>query len=134
MDELAQKIARAASELEEALGERRGQIDFDFEYLEEVAVSGDRVGFARLAIELLKVAIPPTLSDPSQSPAPDDRLLTSPISAYHRNDSPVDAMVAKRSWKDRLIAAGCFLFGAFAVVAFFRGCSALEHDVERLLK
>ena len=133
MDELARRIVHVTSELEAALGEEKGRIDFDAEYREEVTISGDRVGFARLAIELLKVATPATVSESDHVPAPDDRLLNSPISDYRRNDATGDAASAKMSFKDRLIAAGCLLFGAFALVAFFRGCAALEHDIQRLL-
>ena len=134
MDDLAQTIARVTSDLETAMGEQKGQIDFDFEYLEDVTVSGDRVGFARLAVELLKVAMPPTIDGLDQLHEPDHRLLNSPISDYKRNDSIIKAPDAKMSWKDRVIAMGCFLFGAFAITAFFRGCAALEQDIERLLR
>jgi hypothetical protein len=134
MDDLARTIARVTAELETALGERKGQVDFDLEYGEEVTVSGDRAGFARLAVDLLKVATPPTISSPDQVPAPDDRMLHSPISNYARDDAGGQATVVKMSWKDRLLTAGCVAFGAFAVVAFFRGCAALQHDVARLLK
>ena len=134
MDDLAEKIARATSELEAALGEQKGQIDFELEYREEVTVSGDRIGFARLAVELLKVATPPAISDLNQLPTPDDRLLSSPIADYKRSDASAGAAPVKMSWKDRLIATGCLLFGGFAVAAFFRGCAALEHDLQRFLK
>lgn len=38
------------------------------------------------------------------------------------------------SWKDRIFTLGCFSFAIFAIVAFFRGCAALENDVGRLLQ
>jgi hypothetical protein len=133
MDDLAEKIARATAELEAALGKQPGQIDFEFVHAEEVTVSGDRIGFARLAIDLLRAAAPPAASDANQLPEPDSHLLSSPITDYKRTDGSINAESTATSWKDRLFAAGCFLVGAVAIMAFFRGCVALERDIERLL-
>ena len=134
MDELAEKIARATSELEATLAEQSGQIDVEGEYREDVMISGDRVGFARLAIELLKAARPIDAPDPNEAPRPDHRWLSSPIVEYKRVDGTVVDPATEMTWKDRLMSTGCVLFLAFAVVAFFRGCAALENDIERLLK
>lgn len=132
MDELEQRIARAAAELQAALGERTGRISFDFTYPEEMTVAGDRIGFARLALEALSVAAPATITSADDLPGGDDRLLDSPIVGYRRDDAP--PAETRMSWKDRLIAAGCLLSGAVAAIAVIRGLVALERDFERLLQ
>ena len=131
MDELQQTLARVTSDLERALGEQKGHIDFDSEYREEVTVTGDRIGYARLAVELLRVATPVSVGY-ADLPGPDDRLLNSPIAGYRRDDAAGKPM--KMSWKDRLMASGCILVAIFAVSAFFRGCAAFEQDIERIMK
>ncbi|MGZ8730888.1 MAG: hypothetical protein ACXW5U_18900 [Thermoanaerobaculia bacterium] len=96
-----------------------------------MAVTGDRIGYARLAVELLRVATPASV-EYADLPGPDDRLLTSPIADYRRDDAA--GTPKKMSWKDRLVASGCILFVIFAVSAFFRGCAAFEQDIERIMK
>lgn len=135
MDELEERIARITSELERALGEQKGRIGLAGDNLEEdVRISGDRTGFARFAIELLKVATPAEVAAPSDVPGPDDRLLLSPISDYQRIDAAVPEPTGKRSWKQRILASAGVLVAVLAVVSFLRGCVALQQDVGRLLR
>ena len=133
VDELEEKIGRAVSEIEAALGEQNGALDFEFEYADEITAAGDRVGFVRLAVEFLKVATPAAGSSSDHLPIPDDGRFKSPVVWYRRTGCE-DVPDATMSLKDRLLAIGCVLFGAFAVIAFFRGCVALQGDVERFLK
>ncbi len=131
MNDLSTRLTAAASDLESLLGDETGTIQFDGDYREEATVAGDRVGFIRLAIDLLKAA---AAAEGDPLPAPNPDLLDSPIEEYRRIDTPADATAAKTSWKDRFFATGCLLFAVIAVIAFFRGCVALQHDITRFLK
>jgi hypothetical protein len=133
VDELGRKLEAGASDIEAALAQEKGEVGFDFVHADEVTVTGDRIGFARLAVEALRAAAPPVGVSESEIRGGDERLLDSPINDFRRNDL-APAPRARMSWKDRLFAAGCFLFAAIAIVAFFRGCVALESDVTRWLQ
>lgn len=129
MDELGDKLQRAAEDIRAAIGEQKGRVSFDYDHDDEVTITANRAGFAHLAVQVLEAAVPPAGAAESAIPAPDDRLLDSPIAEFKRSD--VVPEPPRMSWKDRVLASGCVLFALFAIVVFFRGCSALQSDLER---
>lgn len=132
MDELGERLHRAATEIQAAVGDQAGEISLEGTYSDEVTIAGDRVGFAHLALRSLHAAIPSEASSETIGIDLDDRKFSSPIADYRRQD----AMGASQpmSLKDRLLGLGCVLFVLFAFVAFLRGCAALETDIQKWLR
>ena len=130
MDDITDRLDRLASELDAMTAEQAGEIDVDVDH-DEVTLSGDRIGFIRLAADSLRASARTAASPPPPSSASRH----SPITAWRRIDleDRVEPAALPR-WKDRLLTAGCFLAFAFAALAFFRGCAALQSDVQRFFR
>ncbi|MGZ8780081.1 MAG: hypothetical protein ACXW31_09170, partial [Thermoanaerobaculia bacterium] len=112
MDELGEKLQRAADEIRAAIGEQKGAVSFDYQYDDEVTITANRAGFAHLALQALKAAVPPVGAAESVISAADDRLLDSPIAEFKRSDAVAES--PRMSWKERFLAGGCVLFALFA--------------------
>jgi len=87
MDELGERLHRAAAEIQAAIGERRGEVSLEGTYTDEVTIAGDRAGFAHLALRSLHAAIPSEGSSETINIDLDDRKFFSPIADYRRQDS-----------------------------------------------
>jgi hypothetical protein len=132
VDELSEKLERAAAEIEAALGDLEGEIDVDFTYADEITLTGNRVGYARLAIETLRTAVPPPDTRYAEPPNLNYERLSSPFQRFLRVDATAEPQPP--SWKDRLLGIGCVALALSAILVFVRGCHALSQDAQRWLR
>jgi hypothetical protein len=123
-----EEIQERIEELDRAiLKEGAEVVIFYEEESQDCEVIGNRAGYLRLGVEMLKAAIAPLRTGEMFTPVSVDYLLTSPrglgVKRFTRLDDVQSALppLPESTWKTKAAGTGCLLLGIFMVVCMLVG-------------
>lgn len=125
------EIRRVVDELDDSVSKENADIIFNLEYEEDgCELVGNRNGFVRLAIEMLRAAVIRLQPGESFTPIQIDYLLRDRGMRFKRIVRQEDVAAAlppprpKMTWNGKIAAVGCLL-----LLAFFLMCSVIGGSV-----